>query len=77
MGHTITDCYIHINSHDFKSMNKWILSPAFFTFGNYRASLNVPKQQILDYSKLKNFADDNLRSDENGEDHLKGQKTLW
>ena len=26
----------------------------------------IPKQQILDSSKLKEFADDNLKFDENG-----------
>ena len=32
----------------------------------YCISLTLPKRQILDSSKLKEFADDNTRFDENG-----------
>ena len=35
-----------------------------------------PKQQILDFSKLKNFADDNFKFDEKAESSHTGKKTL-
>ena len=38
-----------------------------FDFNNCRLqTLLIPKQQILDASKLKQFADDNSKVDENG-----------
>ena len=36
-----------------------------------------PKRQILDSSKLKEFADDNFKSDENGRSSSNRYKTLW
>ena len=36
-----------------------------------------PKRQILDSSKLKEFADDNFKFDENGKRSPNGLKTLW
>ena len=37
----------------------------------------IPKRQILDSSKIKEFADDNFKFDENGRKFWNGQNTLW
>ena len=42
-------------------MKLW-LARLFFSY----FPLTLPKRQIVDASKLKEFADDNLRFDENG-----------
>ena len=47
-------------------ISKCILSLALFAFGNYCYFNPFPKRQILDSSKLKEFADDNFKFDENG-----------
>ena len=36
-----------------------------------RFSLTLPKRQILDYSKLKDFADDNFKFEDNGRNFFK------
>ena len=40
-------------------------------------SLTLPNDKILDYSELKEFADDNFKFDQMEETSLNGLKTLW
>ena len=49
---------------DFFTMDMFIDSLQFVYSHAYK--LGFPKQQILDFSKLKDFADDNFEFDENG-----------
>ena len=48
-----------------------------FTIGlkkNPLQSLSFPKRQIIDSSKLKEFADDNFKYDENGRKYFKREE---
>ena len=65
----------NINSNIYFVVSKWFQFVIEQKFCHLVFSQLFPKQQILDSSKLKAFADDNFNFDEMAERSSNGQKT--